>query len=46
MTCSPQRNQVLPDHLKVLYTLKALKLPVMNSVEYADAIELLSEGLV
>ena len=46
MICSPQRNQVLPEHLKVLYLLKALNLPVKNSAEYADAIELLSEGLV
>ena len=44
--CSPRRNQVLPEHLKVLYLLKALSLPVKNSAEYADAIELLSEGLV
>ena len=44
--CSPQRNQVLPEHLEVLYLLKVLNLPVKNSAEYADAIELLSEGLV
>ena len=42
----PWRNQVLPEHLEVLYLLKALNLPVKNSAEYADAIELLSEGLV
>ena len=46
MLCSPQRNQVLPEHLKVLYLLKALNLPVKNSAKYADAIELFSEGLV
>ena len=47
MICSPQRNQVLPEHLKVLYLPKALNLPlVKNSAEYADATELLSEGLV
>ena len=38
MICSPRRNQVLPEHLKVLYLLKALNLPVKNSAEYADAI--------
>ena len=46
MICSPRRNQVLPEHLEVSYLLKALNLPVKNSAEYADAIELLSEGLV
>ena len=46
MICSSRRNQVLPEHLEVLYLLKALNLPVKNSAEYADAIELLSEGLV
>ena len=46
MICSPRRNQVLPEHLEVLYLLKALNLPVKNSAEYADAIELLSEGIV
>ena len=46
MICSPPRNQVLPEHFELLHLLKALNLPVKNSAEYADAIELLSEGLV
>ena len=42
----PTMESSSSEHLEVLHLLKVLNLPVKNSTEYADAIELLSEGLV
>ena len=42
MISAPRRNPLNPEHLELLYLLKALKLPVKSSAEYADAVELLS----
>ena len=42
MISTPRRNPLNPEHLELLYLLKALKLPVKSSAEYADAVELLS----